>query len=128
MIKWNKEQQWFHQHHVRSQEILILLSGKFRTLSINLDGVFVKIVNSFQPLTIFTKSFILDIWQSSEYTCFYTNTTYKFRRFWHCQFYRNLNIYYQRLLNPFLVKVPFSYPMKIVFSEGTKEEHWPEIG
>ena len=29
--------------------------------------LFVKLVNGFQPLTVFEKSFILDVWEGSEY-------------------------------------------------------------
>ena len=40
--------------------------GIFRTLSKSYEVLFVKRVNVFQPLIIFAKVSILDIWQSSE--------------------------------------------------------------
>ena len=40
-------------------------------------GIFVKIINSFQPLTIFPKSSILDIWQGSDNASNDTNNLFE---------------------------------------------------
>ena len=52
-----------------------LFRGVFRTVS--KMELFTKISNGFQPLTIFAKSLILDIWQGSEYASAAGNKTCK---------------------------------------------------
>ena len=52
----------------------MLQNGFHRTLSNIQDGVSCKIVNIFQSIIIFTKSSILDVWQSSGYTSVYVDS------------------------------------------------------
>ena len=43
------------------------LRGVLEPYQTSKTELFVKIVNSWKPLTVFAKRFILDIWRSSEY-------------------------------------------------------------
>ena len=70
--------------------------------------LFVKIVNGWQPLTIFAKSFILDVCQGSEYA-YVTNMLFYSILFYSILFYSILFLFYSILF---------------LFVHLKKQKHW----